>query len=328
MHTEPRHSQRVPAQWTGASALIAKWLNRRCAVESVVHLAGGAVFLVAGLVALVLTSCVLAALVVVLLVEGGAVLSLLGLRVFLLRPVLFAILFLFFMGLSILHAYKTRWGTEAAAQLDFGTAFASTSSIAWEFLAAGPIMLIMSGQDFHKYLRLTRLDIPHVSSLLLWLYDKGGRAGFAEISLAFPGLNAVRVLPQLRDLPGLNWWPDDGEISLTEEMRQTFTGILGRGPKNSPGFDYSSHARPHFQKPVIEIDQKITAWYAALNLPLFATLQQVKKRYRKLAKIHHPDVRATGRSSSQTPDDEAMKRINEAYHNILKHSQNHAGAPD
>ena len=69
--------------------------------------------------------------------------------------------------------------------------------------------------------------------------------------------------------------------------------------------------------------------YAALNLPPFATLQQVKSRYRKLAKIYHPDARARNSSGNPAASDEQMKRIsNEAYHNILKHSQNQAGGFD
>ena len=49
MQTEPRYSRSVPAEWSGATALLAKWLTRRCAVESLVHLGGSAVFLVIGI---------------------------------------------------------------------------------------------------------------------------------------------------------------------------------------------------------------------------------------------------------------------------------------
>src|SRR5260370_4529272 len=118
--------------------------------------------------------------------------------------------------------------------MDFGTPPCGLRGMAWEFLPAGAILLVVSGQDFHRYVRVSRLDVAHVSALLVWLYDKGRRAGFAEISLAFPGLNAVRVLPQLRDLPGINWWPEDGEVSLSEDVRKTFAQILAREPKTSP----------------------------------------------------------------------------------------------
>ncbi|MDB6068647.1 MAG: DnaJ domain [Pedosphaera sp.] len=325
MPTDPPYSQRAATAWSGERMLVEKWLARRCAVESLAHLAGGVVFLIIGLVAFVITSCATAALVSFILIEGNALLSVFGLGLSLFRPVMFAILFLFFLALSIMHAYKTRWGTDSAMNLDVGTAFSTASSLGWEFLSAGPILLVLSGQDFHRYLRLSRLDVPHVSALLVWLYDKGHRAGFAEISLAFPGLNVVRVLPQLRDLPGIHWWPDQGEISLTEDLRQTFAEILRRKPKDSPFFNSSTYQRPHFKKPAPEIDQTILLWYATLNLPLFANLQEVKARYRKLAKIHHPDAQSARRRAGETPNDEQMKRINEAYHNILKHSQNQPG---
>ncbi|MDB6111449.1 MAG: DnaJ domain, partial [Pedosphaera sp.] len=268
-----------------------------------------------------------AGITVIVLMAAHWLLAGMGISVALVQPGLFAGLFLLFLGLSTAHAYKTRWGTEAAADVDLGSALSSFRSLSWEFFSVGPILLVLAGQEFYRYVRFSRLDVPQVSALLLWLYDKGGRAGFAEIRLAFPGLNAVRVLPQLRDLPGINWWPEDGEVSLSEDVRKTFEEILGREPKSSSHFGRSSGERQHFQEPVSEVDVDIIAWYAALHLPLFAPLQRVKAQYRKLAKIHHPDTRSGSSGGGQTSDDEQMKRINEAYHNILKHSRQQAGTP-
>lgn len=326
MPSVPRQSQNTPAEWTGAPRLMQKWLSRSCVSEMTINLAGGVLFLFFGLAALVFTSFIAAGLITLFLFEAGASLALFGLHVSLVRPAMFVILSLLFLGLSIIYAYKTRGETASTANVDLGTAFSSLTTLGWEFFSAGPILLLLSGQDFYRYLRLSRLDVPQVSSLLLWLYDKGGQASFAEICLAFPGLNAVRVLPQLRDLPGINWWPDDGRVSLSETLHQTFAQILGRESKSGP-FSYSSYSyeRPRYQEPVAEVDKEILAWYATLHLPLFATLQQVKAQYRKLAKIHHPDAHSGSRAGGKAPDDEEMKRINEAYHNILKHSQQQAG---
>lgn len=325
MSTDPPHFQRATVEWSGERALIEKWLARHCAIESFGHLVGGVVFLIVGLVAFILTAFATAGLVFFILIQASAVMGVLGSRLSLMRPVLFASLFIFFLGLSILHAYRTRWGTDSSTRIDFSTAHSAARGMAWEFLSAGPILLVLSGQDFHRYVRVSRLDVPHVSALLVWLFDRRNRAGFAEISLAFPGLNAVRVLPQLRDLPGINWWPDQGEISISPTLRKTLAEILHRQPKNAPAFGRPSYERPRFEKPAPGIDEAILSWYATLNLPLFANLQEVKARYRKLAKIHHPDVQAAKRRAGEIPDDEQMKRINEAYHNILKHSQNQAG---
>ncbi len=326
MQSEARHSQRTPAEWSGARALLEKWLARKCAVESLAQLTGGAVLLIFGLLALAFTSFVTAALVFIILVEANVLLAFFGLGVSLLRPLLFAILFVLFSGLSVLHAYRTRWGPDSVAKADLSMAFSTLTTLGWEFLSAGPIILILAIQDFQRYVRLSRMDLPHVSGLLLWLYDRGGRAGFAEISAEFPGLNAVRVLPQLRDIPGIDWWQEGGEISLSEELKNIFADTIGRAPKSFPAFGNRPPTGEYYKKPAVEVDPEIQSWYAALNLPLFANLQEVKARYRKLAKIHHPDARSTGKPGGAIPDDQQMKRINEAYHNILKQSRNRAEA--
>jgi hypothetical protein len=323
MQPEAFHS-RPPAEWTGARALLEKWLARRCAVESVLNLAGGAFFLLIGLIALIFTSCVTAAIVFFVLIEATALLSAFGISISLLRPVLFALLFVFFLILTIIHAYRTRWGTAGAEELDVG-GFPIIGRLGWEFISCGPILLVLSGQDFHKYLRLSRLEVQPVSALLLWLFEREGRASFAEISIAFPTLNAIRVLPQLRDIPGINWWPEDGELSLSEDLLKSIAETIRRPSPSSSSYHHSSRQRQYEQKPAAQFDPDIASWYATLDLPLFATLQEVKARYRKLAKIHHPDAQSANRTRGDIPNDEQMKRINEAYHNILKRSENHAG---
>jgi DnaJ-domain-containing protein 1 len=324
MQGVPRQTQCTPAEWTGAARLLQKWLARHCAVESAANLAGGLMLLVLGLLVLAVTSCLAAAVILLILLQANPLLSIIGVPTFPIKPLMFAVLFLVFLGLSTAHAYKTRWGTESAANVDLRSFLSSYATLGWEIFSAGPIILILSAQDFYRYARLSRLDVPHVAAVLLWLYDKGGRASFAEIYIAFPELNAVRVLPQLRDLPGIYWWPEDAAISLSENLRHTFAQILGRGPKSSTSAGNPSHDGPRAHAPVVEVDREVIAWYAALHLPLFAPLQQVKFQYRKLAKIHHPDARSGAGAKPDASDDQQMKRINEAYHNILDHSQNRA----
>ena len=53
--------------------------------------------------------------------------------------------------------------------------------------------------------------------------------------------------------------------------------------------------------------------YTVLGVPRTATLEEVKKRYRQLSMVYHPD-REGGYS-------EAMKRVNEAYNQILKEKE-------
>jgi DnaJ-domain-containing protein 1 len=326
MQIEPRPSQPLPAEWTGARLVVEKWLARRCVVESLLQLVGGMWMLLAGLVALALTSGVAAFLIFFLVLEINGLFAAAGVGISLMRPVLFAGLFILFMALSVIYAWRTRRETSAAARVIFDSSFSSLTNLALEFFSAGPIFMVLAAQDFHKFARLSRADVPQLSAVLLWLYDKNSRAGFAEISLAFPGLNAVRVLPQLRDLSGIYWWPEEGEIALSEELQKTLAEVLGRGPKNFPAHGGPARESTHFKSSAPGISDETLSWYTTLNLPPFATLQQVKTRYRKLAKIHHPDARARNRPAGEPADDGQMKRINEAYHNILKHSQNQAGS--
>jgi hypothetical protein len=270
----------------------------------------------------VLTSVAGAAFAFVIFIGINSCLAFFGVAFSPWHPHLFGSLVLLFVALTIVHAYVTRADVDAPAKFDLDLGL----SFVWEIVSAGPIMLILSGQEFHRYLRLARLDVPQVSALLLWIYEKGGRASFAEICLAFPGLNAVRVLPQLRDLPGIHWWPEDAEVSFYEALLKELAEALHREPKRPPFAHSHTYERSRYEQPVVEVDQDIRSWYATLNLPLFATLQDVKKRYRKLAKIYHPDVQSFGPAANKITNEEQMKRINEAYHNILRHSHGRAGA--
>ncbi len=47
-------------------------------------------------------------------------------------------------------------------------------------------------------------------------------------------------------------------------------------------------------------------YYAVLGVPPGATLQDIKRAYRRLARLHHPDLNKEAR-------DDLIKRLNEAY---------------
>ena|SRR5689334_4883673 len=47
-------------------------------------------------------------------------------------------------------------------------------------------------------------------------------------------------------------------------------------------------------------------YYALLEVPYKATLAQIKQSYRRLARLHHPDL-------NQQASDERIKQLNEAY---------------
>src|SRR6266567_7703782 len=51
---------------------------------------------------------------------------------------------------------------------------------------------------------------------------------------------------------------------------------------------------------------ELTDYYALLEVPYQATLAQIKRSYRRLARLHHPDL-------NQQASDERIKQLNEAY---------------
>jgi len=60
-------------------------------------------------------------------------------------------------------------------------------------------------------------------------------------------------------------------------------------------------------------DNAIAVHFDVLGLPDNASVESVKRAYRTLARLYHPDVNETSGA------DERMKRINEAYQRIIKH---------
>lgn len=79
----------------------------------------------------------------------------------------------------------------------------------------------------------------------------------------------------------LNYLQEQAEV----EGQKSETGVIGEG---------SVFADP----------------YAVLGLPQNASVEQVKRRYRQLSMVYHPD-REGGYN-------EAMKRVNQAYQEIMK----------
>lgn len=60
-------------------------------------------------------------------------------------------------------------------------------------------------------------------------------------------------------------------------------------------------------------DEGITSYYLILGLRKGASEQEIKNRYRELAKIYHPDV------NHSRDAEEKFKQINEAYNYLISH---------
>src|SRR5579859_822220 len=110
MQVEPRqsHPQPGPAEWLGGRLVIEKWLRRLCLRESLLQLASSAVLMIIG--------------------SGIVALMFLALMPFVLHSLLdntnpFGIVMLAAVYLipSTIYAYRSRWGTEAATRMTFGS---------------------------------------------------------------------------------------------------------------------------------------------------------------------------------------------------------------
>jgi hypothetical protein len=133
-----------------------------------------------------------------------------------------------------------------------------------------------------------------------------------------PDADFARLLRHLSIFPGvviLHSAP--GGFVLTAELRQEIrAAVPGQFARESarPGAwsESSSRPPPRLTPAFSELD----AAYAVLGLRPGAPLKEVKAAYRRLAKLHHPDLApARGRIAAE----DKMKQINEAYDTLLEH---------
>jgi len=61
----------------------------------------------------------------------------------------------------------------------------------------------------------------------------------------------------------------------------------------------------------VEIEQEIQEALDRLDLPTLVTLSDIKKRYRQLARVHHPDINSSS--------DDTMESINQAYSLLMEY---------
>lgn len=92
-------------------------------------------------------------------------------------------------------------------------------------------------------------------------------------------------------------------MSTGQPPRQSFIGLLWETLRLSVRLFWKSGANP--VRPVLQRQQAL----AVLGLPAGATQQQIKQRYRRLAKQYHPDLGG---------DPRQMQRIVAAYECLMK----------
>ncbi len=70
--------------------------------------------------------------------------------------------------------------------------------------------------------------------------------------------------------------------------------------------DSRIHLLKEFTESVMTMPTPLPDYYALLEVPVSATLQQIKSSYRRLARLYHPDLNKQAR-------EDRIKKLNEAY---------------
>lgn len=300
-----------------------KWLRRRIVQEGIFRAVEGLIIGLCGLLML----CALCLVVLFFLVVIPFNLWLLCNRgvAFPMLPVILMGGFIFFavMTLITLGARRNPWEyyddmfSESGLNT-FDAIFGRRGMAHRVLFYSGPAMLIHALDSLATAARLFKLDVPEVTAVILWLWDRGRKASVKEVSTRFPHFNAVKILPQLRDIPGVVWLPNAiGIIILSQDFRQTLAAILGLKETSQRG-EPPPKARPeppHEPPPAsAEPPDEASGWYCTLGLPPYAPMHLVKQKYRQLVKQYHPDLQVQNGQNNE----ELIKRINIAYHNIVK----------
>jgi len=116
----------------------------------------------------------------------------------------------------------------------------------------------------------------------------------------------------LRLLNGFVWLSTgNGVCILGSELKSEMRCLLQFDPES---WKEPEPAPPEEKHPLSEEQQ----WFAVLELDAYASLAEVKRRYRMLARQFHPDHHRNGSLEAQHAAEERMKAINEAYKNICR----------
>jgi DnaJ domain len=285
--------------------LLLKWLRKHLADELIFQFLQAVLF---GLIGLALVAFISAPLLYCLLFVPGLRAA---------QILCIVTLLLLVQAILFKRAYDTRY---ELANLSSELAFV------YSLLIAGPGMVIIAMESLEKSFQLFRLlhyDLFQVARVFVWLSDRGKKATVEEVCLGLLGRDAVRILSKLGYIPGVIWPTDQhGVILLSHEMHLRLAELLKKTPpKFEPEEPPPREQEIPFNREYFG-DVEAVNWYVDLNLPPFTPLPAVKRRYRQLAKIHHPDAAAARKNGAAPASDEPFKRINAAYHNILKNSQN------
>ena len=188
----------------------------------------------------------------------------------------------------------------------------SSGSIVVDLFLGGPRMALSGIDSLLECRQLLRANIDDTAEVLLWMFKRNRKAPADQLSRAFPSVNFVILIPQLRLLNGFVWLSTgNGVCILGSELKSEMRTLFQFDPESW------SEPEPAPPEPECPLSEELE-WFAVLELEAYASLAQVKRRYRILARRFHPDHQRNESLDAQQVAEERMKAINEAYKNICR----------
>lgn len=294
--------------------LLRPWIRKKFRVCGFQHLVAGVAFCALGLGTIALTSTITALVIFVLL----TLFSFVGIPAEIpLETIVVASVF-FIVLLSFWEAWRNPYGLGSfrrAVHLGdrvSGAMLGSSGSIIGDLFLGGPRMALAGINSFLECRQALRTNVDDAAAVLLWMFHRNRKAPAGQLSRAFPSVNLVILIPQLRLLGGFVWLSTgNGVCILGAELKSEMRNLLQLEPESR---SEPEPEPPQQESPLSEEQQ----WFATLQVDAYASLAEVKRRYRMLARQFHPDYHRNGSLEAQQAAEERMKAINEAYQNVCR----------
>lgn len=234
----------------------------------------------------------------------------------------------FFGGIA-LYAYKTRHARSWRKGIFPQTLKPTEDNYLEAYLALGAKLILLNYQEskekvqfinnyFNRY--FTKANYNFGDSLLFSLqYPIRTQTitDWMKLQLKDEGTRS-QIIYFLTGLALINGKVSSSELNFLKQINQD----LGLNPDNLTKIiaiyaAYNEHKKENENKKAASSKSKTTYAYEILGVQKGATHEEIKKAYRKLVKIHHPDNFATGTQSQQKMAAEKFVEIRNAYESLI-----------
>lgn len=234
-----------------------------------------------------------------------------------------------FFGGIFLYAYKTRHARSWRKGIFPQTLKPTEDNYLEAYLALGAKLILLNYQEskekvqfinnyFNRY--FTKANYNFGDSLLFSLqYPIRTQTitDWMKLHLKDEGTRS-QIIYFLTGLALINGKVSSSELNFLKQINQD----LGLDPDNLTKIiaiyaAYNEHKKENENKKSTSSKSKTAYAHEILGVQKGATQEEIKKAYRKLVKIHHPDNFATGTQSQQKMAAEKFVEIQNAYENLI-----------